>query len=151
MEVMDVARRLFAEGDRFASGWFDRQGRDGKIALFVCAVAPTSEEVEALDGEAAKAALPLTVVSVKYSETQLLDFYERVPDRELPAGCVSFGMDAMHNAMRLVLRRVDDEALSFFRQRIPSDALRIEIEPRAGHAVALNVDWESIRHASGRD
>ena len=53
--------------------------------------------------------MPLTVVSVKYSETQLLDFYERVPDRELPAGCVSFGMDAMHNAMRLVLRRVDDE------------------------------------------
>jgi len=51
MEVMDLARRLFAEGDRFASGWFDRQGRDGKIALFVCAVAPTSEEVEALDGK----------------------------------------------------------------------------------------------------
>lgn len=104
MEVMDAARRLFAEGDRFVSGWYDRQRRDGRIALFVCAVAPTSEEVKALDGIAAEAGLPLTVVPVKYSETQLLDFYERFSDRELPAGCVVFGMDPMHNSIRLVLR-----------------------------------------------
>ena len=77
---------------------------------------------------------------VKYSETQLLDFYERVSGRNLPAGCVVFGMDPTHNALRLVLRRVDPEAVSFFQRQIPSDALRLEIEPRAGRAVAMNAE-----------
>jgi len=48
LAVMDTARRLFEEGDRFGSGRFDPHRGRG-MALFVCAVTPTSEEVEALD------------------------------------------------------------------------------------------------------
>jgi hypothetical protein len=135
LEIMDAGRRIFADGDRFASGWFDRQ-TSSNLAVFVCAVRPTSDEVDVLDRLAADSHVSLTVVSAKYSEAQLLAFYERCSDRDLPTSCASFGMDAMHNALRLTLRYVDDEALSFFRERVPADALWVEIEPRAPRAFA---------------
>jgi hypothetical protein len=134
LEIMGVARRSFADGDRFASFWFDRKSSSDH--MFVCAVRPTADEVDALDRLAADRHVGLTVVSVKYSEAQLLDFYERCSGHDLPSSCASFGMDAMHNALRLTLRTVDDEALLFFRERIPADALWVEIEPRAPRAFA---------------
>jgi hypothetical protein len=135
LEIMNAGRRIFADGDRFASGWFDLRS-SSNLAVFICAVRPTSEEVDALDRLAADSHVALSVVSVKYSEAQLLAFYERCSDRALPRSCASFGMDAMHNALRLTLRNVDEEALSFFRERVPADALWIEIEPRAPRAFA---------------
>jgi hypothetical protein len=137
LEVMAAARRLFEDGDRFGGGWFDRQRRSGRITIFVCAIAPTSQEVESLDGIAAETDLPLTVVPVKYSMAQLLDYYERLAGLELPEGCAGFGMDATHNALRLVLRRVDEDIVSYLHEHVPPDALWVEIEPRAGHAVAF--------------
>jgi hypothetical protein len=137
LEVMAAARRLFEDGDRFGGGWFDRQRRSGRITIFVCAIAPTSEEVESLDGIAAETDLPLTVVPVKYSMAQLLDNYDRLAGRDLPEGSVSWGVDPTHNALRFVLRRVDEDIVSYLHEHVPPDALWVEIEPRAGHAVAF--------------
>jgi hypothetical protein len=137
MEVMAEARRIFGEGDRSASGWFDRVQRRDTISLFVCAVSPTAEEIHELDTIAAEAGLPLTVVPVRYSHAQLMSFYERCTGSGLSSSVVSFGMDSMHNALCVRLRRLDPDALSFFRERIPEDALWIEIEPRAPHALAM--------------
>jgi hypothetical protein len=136
LEVMAAARRLFEDGDRFGGGWFDRQRRNGRITIIVCAIAPTSEEAESLDGIAAEAGLPLTVVPVKYSMAQLIDYCERLAGRDLPEGCVSLAMDATHNALRLVLRRVDENIVSYFHEHVPPDALWVEIQPRAGRAFA---------------
>jgi hypothetical protein len=137
LEVMRAAIRLFGESDRFGSGWFSRFRRpDGRISLFICAVHPTQEEIDELDRLAAERGLPLTVVSVKYSYRQLVDIYERMSREELPSSCTQFGMDAEHNALTARLRTIDDEAVSFFEVRVPPDALRIEIEPRAGWPAA---------------
>lgn len=139
-EVMRAASRIFGEDDRFGSGWLDRLLRpDGRISLFVCAVRPTQEEIDELDRLAAERGLPLTVVVVKYSYRQLVDIYERISGEMLPSSCTSFGMDAVHNALTARLRTVDNDAVSFFQARVPPDALRIEIEPRAAgwHAATL--------------
>jgi hypothetical protein len=140
LEVMRAASRIFGEDDRFGSGWLDRlRHPDGRITLFVCAVHPTLEEIDELDRLAAERGLPLTVVPVKYSYRQLVDIYERMSRVQLPSSCTQFGMDAEHNALTARLRTLDSEAVSFFEARVPPDALRIEIEPRAGwwHAATL--------------
>lgn len=49
MEIMDAGRRIFADGDRFASGWFHGRSSSRYLREFVCAVSPTSAEVDALD------------------------------------------------------------------------------------------------------
>jgi hypothetical protein len=132
LEVMRAASRIFGD-DRYGGGWLDRLLRpDGRVSLFVCAVHPTQDEIDELDRLAAERGLPLTVVSVKYSYPQLVDIYERMSGEELPSSCTQFGMDAAHNALTARLRAVDNEAVSFFEARVPPDALRIEIDPRAG-------------------
>jgi hypothetical protein len=93
--------------------------------------------VESLDGIPAKPGLPLTVVSVKYSMAHLLGYYERLAGRDLLEGSVSWGVDPTHNALRFVLRRVDEDIVSYLHEHVPPDALWVEIEPRAGHAVAF--------------
>ena len=132
LEAMRAASRIFGD-DRYGSGWLDRLLRpDGRISLFVCAVRPTQDEIDELDRLAAERGLPLTVVSVKYSYRQLVDIYEGMSGEELPSSCTQFGIDAAHNALTARLRTVDSEAVSFFEARVPPDALRIEIELRAG-------------------
>jgi hypothetical protein len=90
----------------------------------------------ALSTTAASEWLSVAVVPVKYSTAQLLDYYERLGGRDLPEGCVIFGIDATHNAFRLVLPRVDEDIVSYFHAQVPSEALWVEVEPRAGRAFA---------------
>ena len=133
-EVMAAARRIFGVEDRYGGGWLDHTRTRGRTSVFVCAVQPTQDEIGSLDRIAEQAGLPLTVVPVEFSHADLLGLHERVSGRSLPASelFVSFGMDSVHNALCLRLRAFDEEAITYFRARVPAGALRIEIEPRAG-------------------
>lgn len=104
----------------------------------VCAVRPTSNEIAELDDIAQGMGVALTVCPVKYSENNLLAFYDPCSVEYLATSFVSLGMDAMRNALRLTLRDVDTEALAFFKERVPADALWVEIAPRAPRAFAAS-------------
>jgi hypothetical protein len=87
---------------------------------------------------AGKAGYGLAVTSVRYSYAELLTFYERLAGEDLPGdACVSYGFDAETNALVFTLRRLDDEVVSHVHERVPSDAVRITVEPRAPHGVAM--------------
>src|SRR5437870_13828628 len=77
-EVMEAARRIFGLEDRYGGGWLDHIRTQGRISVFVCAVNPTYDEIESLDRVANRVGLPLTVIPVEFSYTDLLRFHERV-------------------------------------------------------------------------
>jgi hypothetical protein len=136
-EVLAAARRIFGVEDRYGGDWLDHTRLQGRTSVFVCAVKPTQDEIESLDRDAERAGLPLTVIPVEFSYADLLGFDESISGSLRASNLfVSFGMDSVHNALCLRLRALDEEAIAYFRARIPTGALRIEIEPRAGHAVA---------------
>ena len=68
----------------------------------------------------------------------LLTFYERLAGEDLPGdACVSYGFDAATNGLVFTLRRLDDEVVSHVHERVPADAVRITVEPRSSHAIAI--------------
>jgi hypothetical protein len=134
LAVLDAAASTFGE-KRFASGQIHQVPRP---TLHLYAVNPTQPEIAALDRAAVKAGYGLTVTSVRYSYAELLTFYERLAGENLPGdACVSYGFDAATNALVFTLRRLDDEVLSHVHERVPADAVRITVEPRAPHAIAI--------------
>ena len=134
LAVFDVAASTFGE-KRFASGQIQQVPRP---TLHLYAVDPTQTEITALDRVAGKAGYGLTVTSVRYSYAELLTFYERLAGQDLPGdACVSYGFDAAANALVFTLRRLDDEVVSHVHERVPADAVRITVEPRAPHAFAI--------------
>jgi hypothetical protein len=136
MTVFDAAAEVFGES-RFGSGWFDRTTAGG--SLHICAVDPSQEEIIELDETANAAGWGLTVVCVRYSYAELLAFFEALSIQELPGDDVwaSQGVDGRHNVIRVGLRRLDPDAMEYVRERLPIDAVRFEIEPRAPRAIAL--------------
>ena len=84
--------------------------------------------------------ITLTVCPVTYSESNLRALYDRCSVAYRPTSFVSLGMDAMHNALRLTLRNVEAEALAFFKERVPADAMWVEIAPRAAGWFARATD-----------
>lgn len=134
LAVLDAAASTFGE-KRFASGQIQQAPRP---TLHLYAVNPTQPEITALDLAAAKAGYGLTVTSVSYSHAELLTFYDRLAGEDLPGdACVSYGFDAAANALVFTLRRLDDELVSHVQERLPADAVRIIVEPRAPHAFAM--------------
>ena len=132
--VLDAAASTFGE-KRFASGQIQQAPRP---TLHLYAVDPTQSEITALDLAAGKAGYGLTVTSVRYSYAELLAFYEQLGGDDLPGdACVSYGLDAAANALRFTLRRLDDELVSHIHERVPADAVRISVEPRSSHAIAI--------------
>jgi hypothetical protein len=133
--VFQAAAEMFGEG-RFARGLF---GQIPVPTLHICAVDPSQNEIVELDQAAQKAGWGLTVTRVRYSYADLLGFYETLSAEQLPGDdvWVSFGLDDMANAIRFTLRRLDNEAMEFVRKRLPADAIRFDIQPRAPRAVAM--------------
>jgi hypothetical protein len=120
---------------RLASGQIQQAPRP---TLRLYAVDPTQTEITALDQAAEKAGYGLTVTSVRYSYAELVAFYEQLAGEDLPGdACVSYGVDAAANALRFTLRRLDSQVVSHIHKRIPVDAVRITIEPRAPHAFEM--------------
>jgi hypothetical protein len=134
LAVLRAAASTFGE-QRFASGQIQQVPRP---RLHLYAVNPTQPEITALDRAARKAGYGLAVTSVRYSHAELLTFYERLAGEDLPGdACVSYGFDAETNALVFTLRRLDDEIVSPVQERVPAGAVRITVEPRAPHAVAM--------------
>jgi hypothetical protein len=132
--VLDAAASTFGE-KRFASGRIQQVPRP---TLHLYAVDPTQTEITALDRATGKAGYGLTVTSVRFCYAELLAFYERLTEEDLPGdACVSYGVDAAANALVFTLRRLDDEVLSHVHERVPADAVRITVEPRSSHAIAI--------------
>jgi hypothetical protein len=134
LAVFDAAASTFGE-KRFASGQIEQVPRP---MIHLYAVDPKQAEITALDQAAGKAGYGLTVTSVRYSYAELLAFYERLAGESLPGdACVSYGFDAAANVLRFTLRRLDSEVVSHIHERVPADAVRITVEPRAPHAIAI--------------
>jgi hypothetical protein len=134
LAVLDAAAITFGE-KRFASGQIQQAPRP---TIHVFAVDPTQSEVMALDQTAEKAGYGLTVTSVRYSYAELLAFYEQLAGTDLPGNaCTSYGFDVGTNALRFTLTRLDMDVVSYVLGRLPADAVRITIEPRAPRAFAM--------------
>lgn len=130
---MRAAIDVFGEHDRFAGGWYGPQVSAGDRRIYLCAVDPSPAEIEALAAVAAESGWRLTVVPAKYSRAELLRFCESLNEHG-PLGAdalVSYGFDPVHNAIRIELCRPDDRLLAYARERIPDDAVRVEVTPRA--------------------
>lgn len=134
LAVLDAAASTFGE-KRFASGQIQQVPRP---MLHLYAVDPSQPEIMALDRTAGNSGYGLIVTSVRYSYAELLTFYERLAGEDLPGdACVSYGFDAATNALVFTLRRLDDEVVSHVHERVPADAVRITVEPRAPRAIAI--------------
>jgi hypothetical protein len=91
-----------------------------------------------LDLAAEKAGYGLTVTGVRYSSAELLAFYEQLAGTDLPGNaCTFYGFDVGTNALRFTLTRLDMDVVSYVLGRLPADAVRITIEPRAARAFAM--------------
>ena len=78
--------------------------------------------------------MSLTIDAVKYSRAQLISFYDNLggPDS---TSVVSFGWAPRLNKVVVQLSAPDPQATSYFRERIPDDALLFRLVP--WRAVAL--------------
>ena len=132
--VLESATEMFGD-ERFAGAWYEH----GPVpTLHVFAVDPVQSEITALDTTAKEAGLGLTVIPARYSYVELVEFCERLSDA-MPGGdaCFGFGPDPRANAIQFTLRRLDEDVLAYIRERIPADAIRIIVKPRAPRAVAI--------------
>jgi hypothetical protein len=134
LAVIDAAASTFGQ-ERFASGQVHQVPRP---TIHLYAVDPTQEEITALDQAAKKAGYACTVTSVRYSYAELVALYDQLAGSDLPGdACISYGVDAEANALRFTLTRLDMDVVAYILERVPADAVRITVEPRAGRAVAL--------------
>jgi hypothetical protein len=134
LAVLDAAASTFGE-KRFASGQIQQTPRP---TIHLYAVDPTQSEVSALDHAAEKAGYGLTLTSVRYSYAELLEFYEQLAGTDLPGNaCTSYGFDVGTNTLLFTLTRLDMDVVPYVLGHVPSDAVRITIEPRAPRVFAM--------------
>jgi hypothetical protein len=97
-----------------------------------------------LDQAAKKAGYGLTVTSVRYSYAQLVALYDQLAGSNLPGdACISYGVDAEANALRFTLTRLDMEIVAYILERVPAEAVRVTVEPRAQVAPSLS-RWQRL-------
>ena len=134
LALLDAAASAFGD-KRFASGQIQQVPRP---MLHLYAVDPTQAEITALDQAAGKAGYGLTVTTVRYSYAELVALYDQLAGSDVPGdACVSYGVDAEANALRVHLTRLDMDVVAYILERVPAEAVRTTVEPRAGRAVAL--------------
>jgi len=134
LAVIDAAASTFGQ-ERFASGQVHQVPRP---TIHLYAVDPAQEEITTLDQAAKNAGYACTVTSVRYSYAELVALYDQLAGSDLPGdACISYGVDAEANALRFTLTRLDIDVVAYILERVPADAVRITVEPRAGRAVAL--------------
>jgi len=127
LEVLRAAERLLGDA-RFGGSWIDRTTSPPVIG--VAAVDPSQGDVDAILATGQGAGWPVQIVAVRYSQAQLVGLLEGLHGTLLPGDAgVSLGCDVRLNAIRATLRRWDEEAVSWARERFPSDALMIVVRP----------------------
>jgi hypothetical protein len=123
--VIGMAERLLGQ-DRFAGAWIDRSA-DPFIGIAI--VGPTQADVEAIDAAARPLGWPVRIVAARHSRTELIGLIKAL-DETLPGDAwIGLGWDPRLNSIRAELRRWDEEAVSWARDRFPVDALTIVIQP----------------------
>jgi hypothetical protein len=134
--VMRAAERQLGE-DRFGGAWIDRTAPSRPV-IGVAAVDPSQRDVDAIDQVARETGWPVQIVAVRYSRTELVGLLERLDKTPRPGDAwVSLGWDPRFNAVLIELRRWDEEAVSWARERFPTDALMIVVHPGASWSTAF--------------
>jgi hypothetical protein len=134
--VMRAAERQFGE-DRFGGAWIDRTAPSRPV-IGVAAVDPSQGDVDAIDHVARGTGWPVQIVAVRHSRAELVGLIESLSKTPPPGDAwVSFGWDPRFNAIRIELRRWDEEAVSWARGRFPNDALMIVVHPGASWSAAF--------------
>jgi hypothetical protein len=136
LSVLRAAERHLGE-DRFGGGWIDLTAPSRPV-IGVAATDPSQPDVDAIDAVAREAGWPVQIVAVRHSRAELVGLIERLGNSPRPGDAwVSLGWDARFNAIRIELRRWDEEAVSWARKRCPNDALMIVVHPGASWSAAF--------------
>lgn len=123
--VIGMAEQLL-DRDRFAGAWIDRSA-DQFIGIAI--VDPTQADVDAIDAAARPLGWAVQIVAARHSRTELIGLIKAL-DETLPGDAwISLGWDPRLNSIRAELRRWDEQAVSWARDRFPVDALTIVIQP----------------------
>jgi hypothetical protein len=133
-DVFRYAEYLVGE-DRFGGAWIEDDG--GHRQLGIAIVSPLQREVTSIQEAARGAGWSLTVDVARYSRNELVGFYDGVTGPEGDS-VVSFGWEARANKVAVMLSNVDPDAMAYFRERVPEDALLIRLVPY--RAVAAESD-----------
>jgi hypothetical protein len=96
IELIHYAEDLVGE-DRFAGGWIDRSSQ--RSVLGMALVAPEAGQVTSIQAEARRAGCYLTIDVVKYSQAQLISFYDGLKGPE-GGSVMAFGWDPRLNKDR---------------------------------------------------
>jgi hypothetical protein len=134
LRVIEHAERRL--GGRFGGAWFDRNAGCINVAM----VGTKHEDVRAVQELVEDTRWRVRVAEVRFSRAELLGFLERLNrergDRWTDAWA-TLGWSAEHNCVVAEFRRIDEDAIGFLRERVPAEALRIEIDASAPYGVAL--------------
>jgi hypothetical protein len=133
--VLRAAERHLGEV-RFGGAWIDREDPTRPV-LGIAVVEPSERDVDAISAVARDAGWPVQIVAVRHSRAELVGLLQSLDGAPLPGEAwVSLGWDARSNAIKATLRRWDDEAVTWARERFPNDALVIVVHPGAAWAAA---------------
>jgi hypothetical protein len=128
LRVIGMAEQLLGQ-DRFGGAWIDRSAVHSVIGIAI--VDPTQADVDAIDAAARPLGWPVQIVAARHSRTELIGLIKAL-DETLPGDAwISLGWDPRLNSIRAELRRWDEEAVSWARDRFPVDALTIVVQPGA--------------------
>jgi hypothetical protein len=126
--VLSAAERQLGEV-RFGGAWIDRTAPSRPV-IGVAAVDLSQRDVDAIDAVAQETGWPVQIVAVRYSRAELVGLLESLNKTPRPGDAwVSLEWDARFNAILIELRRWDEEAVSWVRERVPNDALMIVVHP----------------------
>lgn len=89
-------------------------------------MSPLQHEVTSIQEAARGAGWSLTIDVARYSRKELIGFYDGVVGPEGDS-LVSFGWEARANKVAVMLSNVDPDAMAYFRERVPDDALLIRL------------------------
>jgi hypothetical protein len=134
-QFIDTAERLLGP-DRFGGAWIDRSSDPPIIGVGV--VDPSQPDVDRIHRAAQEASWRVQLLAVRHSRDQLVGLLESLSGEPLPGDSwVRLGWDLRLNAVVAELRRWDEEAVCWIRERIPTDALILAISPGAGWFAAV--------------
>ena len=112
---------------RFGGGWIDRVNPN-LTYIGIAAVDPAQSDIEAILALPHAPRWAISIAVVRFSRAELIGFYEHA-DPPQNGACSSIGWDPRLNRVVVRLDRLDEETVSYFRARIPSEALQILVEP----------------------
>lgn len=125
VDVFRFAEDLVGES-RFGGAWIERVGGHRELGLAI--VSPSQHEVTSIQEAARRTGWTLTIDVAKYSRAELIGFYDGMMGPEGDS-VVAFGWDARANKVAVMLSSADPDAVAYFRERIPGDALLIRLVP----------------------